>query len=154
MLTTQCVFLSGVYPVKPPLPAIGGSEGVGEIIETGPSVTKLAKGDWVIPAIPGKGTWCTDAAFEEHSLLKIRNDIPMFCAATLAINPATAYRMLVDFVKLTEGDLVVQNGGNSGVGQAVIQLAKEMGYITVNIVRNRKDITEMKDFLKVNKFLR
>jgi len=45
--------------------------------------------------------------------------------------------MLLDFVKLNEGDWVVQNGANSGVGQNVIQLAKIRGYKTVNVIRDR-----------------
>lgn len=48
-------------------------------------------------------------------------------AATIAVNPATAYRMLKDFVPLKSGDTVIQNGANSAVGQAVIQV-QYMGY--------------------------
>ena len=36
-----------------------------------------------------------------------------------------------------QGDAVIQNGANSGVGQAVIQLAAAWGLNTVNIVRDR-----------------
>jgi trans-2-enoyl-CoA reductase len=46
----------------------------------------------------------------------------MDATATLQVNPSTAYRMLNDFVKLSPGDLVVQNGANSAVGQFVIQV--------------------------------
>ena len=65
---------------------------------------------------------------------QIRNDIPVTVAATLMINPCTAYRciqhksrtklclycflldrMLLDFVDLAPGDWVVQNGANSAV---------------------------------------
>lgn len=35
------------------------------------------------------------------------------------------------------GDYVIQNGANSGVGEAVIQLAKPLGVKTINIIRNR-----------------
>ena len=62
--------------------------------------------------------------------------------------------MLHDFVKLEEGDWVVQNGANSAVcflclelqihlrssfqvGQAVIQIAASRGVKTINFVRNR-----------------
>lgn len=38
------------------------------------------------------------------------------------VNPSTAYRMLKDFVALERGDTVVQNGSNSGVGRAVMQV--------------------------------
>lgn len=36
-----------------------------------------------------------------------------------------------------KGDTVIQNGSNSGVGQAVIQMAATRGVNTVNIVRDR-----------------
>jgi mitochondrial enoyl-[acyl-carrier protein] reductase / trans-2-enoyl-CoA reductase len=58
-------------------------------------------------------------------------------AATISVNPFTADRMLLDFVKLKEGDWVVQNGANSGVGQNVIQLARIRGFKTVNVIRDR-----------------
>lgn len=45
--------------------------------------------------------------------------------------------MLLDFVSLSPGDVVVQNAANSGVGEAVIQLAKFWGLKTFNIVRDR-----------------
>ena len=45
-------------------------------------------------------------------------------AATMMINPASALRMLEDYVALREGDWVVQNGANSAVGLALIQIAR------------------------------
>ena len=36
-----------------------------------------------------------------------------------------------------QGDTVIQNGANSGVGQALIQTAAAWGLITVNIIRSR-----------------
>ena len=40
------------------------------------------------------------------------------------VNPPTAYRMLKDFVPLSAGDVVIQNGANSAVGRYVIQVLK------------------------------
>ena len=68
-------------------------------------------------------------------------------AATLAVNPCTAYRMLKDFEHLESGDIVLQNGANSAVGQCVIQIAKHFGYRTVNVVRNRENIYQLKQEL-------
>lgn len=53
------------------------------------------------------------------------------------MNPVTAYRMLKDFVKLDEGDWWIQNGANSGVGRAAIQLGKRWGYNSIAVVRSR-----------------
>ena len=45
--------------------------------------------------------------------------------------------MLNDFVTLEKGEWVVQNGANSAVGQAVIQIAASRGLKTLNLVRSR-----------------
>jgi len=55
------------------------------------------------------------------------------------VNPCTAYRMLKDFEEMREGDWWVQNGANSGVGRAAIQLGKSWGLKSINIIRDRPD---------------
>lgn len=70
------------------------------------------------------------------------------CAAMIGVNPPTAFRMLKDFEFLKPGDLVVQNGGNSAVGQMVIQLCREFRLKSISVVRDRENITELKQQLK------
>lgn len=140
--------IQGVYPVKPHLPAIGGNEGVGEVSVVGPAVTRLKIGDWVVPIESGWGTWRTYAVCPESELVTVANDIPVTAAATMAVNPCTAFRMLNDFAKLEPGDLIIQNGANSGVGQAVIQIAAAMSLTTINIVRDRDEITPLTKHLE------
>lgn len=62
----------------------------------------------------------------------------------LRVNPATAFRMLSDFVPLKPGNWVVQNVANSGVGRAVIHIARSRGVRTVNVVRRTELIGELK----------
>ncbi|XP_009320536.1 PREDICTED: trans-2-enoyl-CoA reductase, mitochondrial [Pygoscelis adeliae] len=81
--------------------------------------------------------------FPEEMLLKVPSDIPVLCAATLSVNPCTAYRMLADFETLAPGDSIIQNAANSGVGQAVIQIAKASGIKTINVVRDRPDLPKL-----------
>uniref|UniRef100_A0A670IMR8 Enoyl-[acyl-carrier-protein] reductase, mitochondrial n=1 Tax=Podarcis muralis TaxID=64176 RepID=A0A670IMR8_PODMU len=140
--------IQGTYATLPDLPAVGGNEGVGQVIEAGSRVTSLKPGDLVIPADAGLGTWRTEAIFGEETLLKIPPDIPLTCAATLSVNPCTAYRMLSDFEVLKPGDSVIQNAANSGVGQAVIQIAAAKGFKTINVVRDRPNLQELVDRLK------
>lgn len=142
--------LQGVYPSKPtfsttlssatPL-AVGGNEGVAEILSVGASVRDFARGDWVVLKAPGFGTWRTHAQTTGEGLLRIRDKTGLTPTqvGTVSVNPCTAYRMLRDFVELKEGEWVVQNGANSGVGRAVIQLARLWGYKTLNIVRHREE---------------
>lgn len=47
--------IAGVYPVRPPVPAVGGYEGVGEVYAVGSGVKDLSVGDWVIPSPPSSG---------------------------------------------------------------------------------------------------
>ncbi|NXF12535.1 MECR protein, partial [Smithornis capensis] len=110
-------------------------------------VRALAPGDWVIPADAGLGTWRTWGVFPEDLLLKVPRDIPLLCAATLSVNPCTAFRMLADFETLAPGDSIIQNAANSGVGQAVIQIARASGLKSINVVRDRPDFPKVVDRL-------
>ena len=141
--------IQGVYRLLPPLPAVGGNEGVGEVMQVGKAVTELQTGDWVVPAAAGWGTWRMAAVCPSIEVMKVPNDISVVSAATLLVNPPTAYRMLVDFVKLSPGDYVIQNGANSGVGQAVIQMAAQMSLHTINVIREgRPDHDHLVKYLK------
>ena len=140
--------IQGVYGVKPPLPFILGNEGFGIVEHVGGNVQNLKKGDWVIPATNAWGTWRSYAVDNEKNLQKIPNDIDQVTAATLAVNPCTAYRMLLDYVNLSEGDTVLQNGANSAGGQNVIQISRHIKFCTINIIRNREGIDALKEELK------
>ncbi|KAI1080247.1 hypothetical protein F5B20DRAFT_589668 [Whalleya microplaca] len=151
--------IQGTYGVKPTFsPLIGttapsvipGNEGVFEVLSSAspaspstsssPSAANIQKGDWVIPAKTGFGTWRTHALAPASTVLKIEKDgLRPLQAATVAVNPCSAYRMLRAYASppLREGDWVLQNGANSGVGRAAIQLAALWGYRTINVVRAR-----------------
>ncbi|XP_010520323.1 PREDICTED: probable trans-2-enoyl-CoA reductase, mitochondrial [Tarenaya hassleriana] len=140
--------IEGVYPVRPPVPAVGGYEGVGEVYAVGSSVKRFAPGDWVIPSPLSSGTWQTYVVKEENVWHKIDKASPMEYAATITVNPLTALRMLEDFVTLKSGDCIVQNGATSIVGQCVIQLARLRGISSINIIRDRVGSHEAKEKLK------
>jgi mitochondrial enoyl-[acyl-carrier protein] reductase / trans-2-enoyl-CoA reductase len=147
--------IQGTYGVKPtfssligtPEPsAIPGNEGVFEVVSgTGVSAAsggaEVRPGDWVIPARTGFGTWRTHAvAPSADAVLRIeRAGLTPVQAGTVAVNPCSAYRMLRDYADppLREGDWFVQNGANSGVGRAAMQLAARWGYRSINVVRAR-----------------
>lgn len=128
--------IEGVYGIKAVLPSTPGNEGVARVESVGAAVTSLRAGDWVIPLHAGFGTWRTHAVVGEDDLIRVPGDIPVEYAATLSVNPSTAYRLLRDFGHLRPGDVLMQNGANSMVGLAVIQMARLMGLRTVNIVRS------------------
>lgn len=127
---------------------MGGNECVAEVLEVGSNVKEFKAGDVVVPFATGLGTWRSHAIYRECELMKVPKDIPHAEAATITVNPCTAYRMLKDFVELKEGDTVIHNGANSACGQSVIQLCKAWNVNNIGIVRNRPDINELVAYLK------
>ena len=134
--------LEGKYPIRSPLPAIAGNEGVGVIAQTGSAVSNLCVGQPVI-SLDRVGNWCEAYVADANSLIALPDDIPLEQAAMLSVNPPTAWRMLEAFVELKPGDWVIQNAANSGVGRAVIQIARLRGLRTVNVVRREDLIPEL-----------
>lgn len=140
--------IQGKYPIKKPLPAVAGYEGTGRIIKLGEKVETFQVGDHVIPVEYNLGTWRSHLLVHQNVLKKLPRDLPPAVASILMVNPLTVYRMLKDFVTLQLGDTVIQNGSNSSCGQLVIQLCKFWGFKTINIVRSRENIDELKHELK------
>ncbi|KAI1704230.1 zinc-binding dehydrogenase domain-containing protein [Ditylenchus destructor] len=140
--------IKGTYAVKPPLPAVAGLEGCGEVEKVGSKVTTLKPGDWVIPSSSGIGTWRTYGIYDEDKLTPIHKSFSKLSAATIMVNPPTAYRLLKDIVELKPGDVVAQNGANSACGRYIIQFCRLWGYKTVNVIRDRPGVQDVKEELK------
>jgi trans-2-enoyl-CoA reductase len=135
--------IEGKYPVRPELPATPGFEGAGVVVDVGKSVKNLTIGALVI--LPHNlGTWREAVAVKASELVAVPPGINPVHAAMLKINPMTAWRLLHDYVDLKSGDWLIQNAANSAAGRAVIQIAHELGYKTVNVVRREELIDELR----------
>lgn len=156
--------VQGVYPSQPqktkalgtkvPL-AVGGNEGLFEVLKVGRGVQGLSPGDWAVPTTVNFGTWRTHALCQESDMLKVVNPeqskargkkqgLTVTQAATISVNPITAYLMLTDYVKLTPGkDWFIQNGGNSAVGKLASQMARILGYNSLLVIRDRPNFDEV-----------
>ena len=126
--------LEGRYGKLPPLPAIVGNEGAGTVIEVGPGSGSLTAGDRVI-YLDRSDCWQDFVLAEEEQLLRVPADLDLRLASMLKINPLTALCLLRTAGELEPGEWVVQNAANSGVGRAVIAIARASGMRTVNFVR-------------------
>lgn len=51
-----------------------------------------------------KGSWCRHLVVSEDQVLKIPNGLPVEAAATVSVNPCTAFRLLKDFEDLQPGN--------------------------------------------------
>ena len=135
--------IEGKYPVRPELPATPGFEGAGVVVDLGGDVTGMTVGALVI--LPHSlGTWREAVAVKASELVAVPPEIEPVHAAMLKINPMTAWRLLHDYVDLKSGDWLIQNAANSAAGRAVIQIANDLGYKTVNVVRRAELIDELR----------
>ena len=135
--------IEGKYPVRAELPATPGFEGAGIVVDVGSDVKGLTSGALVI--LPHNvGTWRDAVAVKAGELVVVPADIKPVHAAMLKINPMTAWRLLHDYVDLAPGDWLIQNAANSAAGRAVIQIARELGYKTVNVVRRSELVDELR----------
>jgi trans-2-enoyl-CoA reductase len=135
--------IEGKYPVRPELPATPGFEGAGVIVELGAGVKGLTSGALVI--LPHNiGTWRDAVAVKAGELVVVPDGIEPVQAAMLKINPLTAWRLLHDYVDLQKGDWLIQNAANSAAGRDVIQIAHELGYKTVNVVRRAELVDDLR----------
>ena len=131
--------LTGEYGMLPPLPAVGGNEGVGRVSEVGAGVQNVLPGQVVLLPV-GCGTWTTHVKVDAARLMPLPAGADPKQLSMLTVNPPTAHLMLTEFVQLAAGDWVIQNAANSAVGGYLVQIAKLRGLKTVNVVRRESAI--------------
>ena len=139
---SDLLMISGHYGHRPRLPSVMGTEGVGRVIAVGGGVKHLKQGDRTLVPYPAPA-WAERIKADASRLRPLPSgDVHQL--AMLGINPPTAYLMLTDFVSLPSGSWVIQNSANSGVGRALVPIAKSLGLKTVNVVRRDDVVAEIK----------
>lgn len=141
---SDILLASGIYAVRPNVPAVVGNEGVGTVLSVGKDVTNVKAGDRV--TLPfGTFAWAEWVLATAKDLFIVPQEADVKQAAMLSINPPTAVLLLEEFVHLQAGDWVVFNAANSSVGQCLTAVAKSRGIKTVGIVRRQEVVQQVKD---------
>ncbi len=135
--------LTGEYGMLPPLPAIGGNEGVGRIQAVGADVDAARIGQTVLLPV-GCGTWSTHVVVAAKGLVVLPSQADPQQLAMITVNPPTALLMLTEFVTLAPGEWVIQNAANSAVGGYLKQIAQLRGWKTINVVRRESAIASVR----------
>jgi NADPH2:quinone reductase len=134
--TADLYQVRGGYPAPPGSPAdIPGLDLAGEVVGTGPGVTRFEPGDRVMAVVGG-------GAQAELGLVHERVAMPV--PATLSWPEAggfpevftTAHDALFTQCGLQLGDRVLVHGAAGGVGSAAVQLAAAAGALVTATVRN------------------
>ncbi|KAH8944631.1 hypothetical protein BDL97_13G122000 [Sphagnum fallax] len=127
---------------------IPGSEGFGIVHEVGEGVTRVAKGQRVVPFVhlerqKRQGSWQQYVSLKQELVWPVPDSISDQAAAQFLINPWTVYGILTD-LKVPKGEYVLQTAAGSVFGRQVIQLAKHWGIKTINVVRRAEQKEELK----------
>lgn len=132
----------GLYGSLPVPPATPGLEGMGEVAEVGEGVTHLRTGQRVIP-LGVAGTWAEYVVAPAARLIPIPEGISDQTAAQFVVNPLTAWIMCVEELALQPGEWLLQTAAGSTLGRVVLQIARQRGFKTVNVVRRREQAEEL-----------
>lgn len=133
--------IRGTYGTRPALPAIGGSEAVGIVEATGPEVDPALQGRRVAAA-GLKGSWAEYALAQAAAVIPVPDEMPDEAAAQLIAMPFSAITLL-EFLKVSSGDWVIQTAANGAVGKIMTVLAKSRGIRLVNLVRRPEAAVEL-----------
>lgn len=117
--------IAGRYPRSS---SIAGNEGVGQVME---SECDLSIGQKVIVTKSDiGGTWAEKQVFDSDCLFPVPDDVSLETAATLRINPGTAFQLLSNYKPCKN---ILLSAANSQVGQFLYQLRDAL-FPNVNIV--------------------
>jgi NADPH2:quinone reductase len=134
--------IRGSYGFKPELPAASGTEALGVIDELGDGVQGLAIGQRV--ATGGTfGVWAEYVVTKASGLIPVPDSLPDETAAQLVSMPFSTISLL-DFLRVEEGDWIVQNAANGAVGRMLAQLGAARGVNVLGLVRRSAGVEELR----------
>ena len=116
----------GAYPPPPGHSPLPGLEIAGEVVETGPQVTRWRAGDKVCALVNGGG-YAQYCIAEETAALPIPAGLDMVQAGGVPETFFTVWNNVFERGQLQAGEWFLVHGGSSGIGTTAIQLAKAFG---------------------------
>lgn len=116
----------GGYPPPPGASDIPGLEVAGTIVALGPAATRWRVGDQVCALVTGGG-YAEYAAAPSAQCLPIPKGLTAVEAAGLPETFFTVWINVFDRAKLKAGEVLLVQGGSSGIGVTAIQMARAMG---------------------------
>jgi len=142
---SDLLVVRGRYGVLPTLPATPGFEGVGVVDKAGPGLLgMLAMGKRVTAINPEGGNWAEYAVIPARQARPVAADIPDDQVASFFVNPATVLAMVRHVLRVPKGASLLQSAAGSALGKMVIRLCRQDGIRTINVVRRREAVAELK----------
>ena len=142
---SDLLVVRGQYGVLPALPATPGFEGVGVVDRAGPGLLgRLVLGKRVTVINGDGGNWAEYVTIPARQARPVAADIPDEQVASFFVNPATVLAMVRHVLRVPRGAWLLQSAAGSALGRMIIKLGRHDGFKTLNVVRRREAIDELK----------
>lgn len=142
---SDLMYIRGNYTVPAVCPATPGFEGVGVVEESGGGLRgSLFKGKRVVVASRRGGNWGEYNIVPASQVIPVSRNLSDEQAATFLVNPATAWVMTQEVLKLGRGEWLLQTAASSSLGRMIIRLGRQMGFRTLNVVRRADHVAALK----------
>lgn len=137
--------IRGGYSTRPTLPATPGFEGVGVVEANGGGLRgALFKGKRVVVLNRQTGNWADKVAVSSQFVIPVSSKLSLEEAATFFVNPATAYILTKQLLKIPRNQWLLQTAAASAVGKMIIRLGNHFGFRTLNVVRRHEQAEQLK----------
>ncbi|MBX6316357.1 MAG: zinc-dependent alcohol dehydrogenase family protein, partial [Isosphaeraceae bacterium] len=90
------------------------------------------------------GNWAEYAVIPARQARPVPSDIPDEQVASFFVNPATVLAMVRHVLRVPKGEWLLQSAAGSALGKMIIRLARHDGIKTINVVRRREAMDELK----------
>jgi len=142
---SDMMFIRGHYTLRAACPAIPGFEGVGVVEAAGGGFRgRLFVGRRVVVLNPQGGNWAEYAVVPASNVIPISSTLSDQQAATFFVNPATAWVMTREVLRVPAGQWLVQTAAGSALGRMVIRLGRICGFRTFCVIRRPAQAAELR----------
>jgi NADPH:quinone reductase-like Zn-dependent oxidoreductase len=134
----------GEYGRRPALPATPGFEGVGVVEAAGRGLLGRWRLGRRVAVLNSKGgNWQEQVVIPAIHVVPVPNRLSDEQAATFFVNPASAFIMTRQVLKVPPRAWLLQTAAGSALGRMVIRLGRHFGYRTLNVVRRHDQAKEL-----------
>ena len=142
---SDMMFIRGIYGTQPSLPQIPGFEGVGIVEASGGGLRgQLFTGKRVVVLNKAGGNWAEQTIVPAAQVIPVSSALSVEQAATFFVNPATAWIMTREVLRVPKGKWLLQTAAGSSLGKMVVRLGQQTGFRTINVVRSESAVDALK----------